>query len=105
MLRVLCESLLANVKLTDGCCGFVVNLPRLLESDVNAHDVHDVSFAVPTTLLELTSFSIKKKFPQQSSQQNKSLPISIANSGFSETVSNFLRNNCIVLNAYKIFNI
>jgi hypothetical protein len=36
----------------------VVNLPILLESDVKAHDVHDVSFAIPVTLLELTSFSI-----------------------------------------------
>jgi len=56
--KVFCESLFANVKLTDGCWGFVVNLPILLESDVIAHDVHDVSLAVIPTLLELTSFSI-----------------------------------------------
>ena len=56
--KAVCESLLVNVKLTDGCCGFVVNLPILLESDVRAHDVHDVSLAVPAILLELTSLSI-----------------------------------------------
>ena len=31
---------------------------------------------------------------------NYDLPISIANSGFSETVSNFFKNTLIVLNAY-----
>ena len=60
--KAFCESLLANVRLTEGCCGLVVNLPILLERDVKAHDVHDVSFAVPVTLLEFTSFSIKDQF-------------------------------------------
>ncbi len=55
--KVFWESLFANVRLTDGCWGLVVNLPILLESDVKAHDVHDVSLAVPATWLELTSFS------------------------------------------------
>lgn len=51
------ESLLARVKLTDGCWGFVVNLPMLLDKDVKAQDVQDVSLAIPVSLLELTSFS------------------------------------------------
>jgi len=55
--KVFCESLFANVRLTDGCWGFVVSLPILLERDVNAHDVQEVSFAIPPTLLEVTSFS------------------------------------------------
>jgi hypothetical protein len=59
--NVVCESLLAKVRLTDGCCGFVVSLPILLDRDVNAHDVQDVSLAVPATLLELTSFSMWRK--------------------------------------------
>ena len=40
-------------------------------------------------------------FSVQIDSSSSSLPISIANSGFSETVSNFLRKTWIVLNAYS----
>ncbi len=60
--NVFCESLFANVRLTDGCWGLVVSLPILLERDVNAHEVQEVSLAVVPTLLEVTSFSKRDEF-------------------------------------------
>jgi hypothetical protein len=40
----------------------VVSLPILLERDVNAHEVQEVSLAVVPTLLEVTSFSKRDEF-------------------------------------------
>jgi hypothetical protein len=46
----------------------------LLDKEVKAHDVHDVSLAVPISLLELTSFSVDIKTTMKDRHGTQTFP-------------------------------